>query len=64
MIKLYMYAAAFGLRNPSPFCLKVEMALKFLGLDYEVGLLGDPRKARRESCHSSRWRASASRTRS
>jgi glutathione S-transferase len=45
MIKLYMYASAFGLRNSSPFCLKVEMALKHLGLDYEIALLDDPRKA-------------------
>lgn len=45
MIRLYMYPAAFGLRSPSPFCLKVEMALGFLGLDYEIVLLADPRKA-------------------
>jgi glutathione S-transferase len=45
MIKLYMYAPAFGLRNPSPFCLKVEMALTLLRLDFKVELLGDPRKA-------------------
>lgn len=45
MIKLYTYPPAFGLRNPSPFCLKVEMALRFLRLDYEIELLGDPRKA-------------------
>ena len=45
MIKLYTFPAAFGLRNVSPFCLKVEMALKHLGLDFEIEEMNDPRKA-------------------
>lgn len=45
MIKLYTFPAAFGLRNPSPFCLKIEMALEFLGLDFQIETLSDPRKA-------------------
>jgi glutathione S-transferase len=45
MIKLYTFPAAFGLRNVSPFCLKVEMALKHLDLDFEIEELFDPRKA-------------------
>ena len=45
MIKLYTFPAAFGLRNVSPFCLKVEMALVHLKLDFEIEELFDPRKA-------------------
>lgn len=45
MITLYTFPAAFGLRNVSPFCLKVEMALQWLGLDYEIEEMSDPRKA-------------------
>lgn len=45
MIKLFMFPPAFGLRNASPFCHKVEMALKFLKLDYQIETLGDPGKA-------------------
>lgn len=45
MIKLYVYPAAFGLRNPSPFCLKAEMALRLAGFEHEIELLTDPRKA-------------------
>ena len=45
MIKLYTFPAAFGLRNVSPFCLKVEMALEHLGLDHEIILESDPRKS-------------------
>lgn len=45
MISLYMYPPAFELRNASPFCLKVEMALCYLDFDYDVELLADPRKA-------------------
>ena len=35
MITLYTLPPAFGQRNPSPFCLKVEMALTYLELDFE-----------------------------
>lgn len=45
MIKLYIFPPAFGLRNASPFCVKTEMALRFLELDYQIELLSDPRKA-------------------
>jgi glutathione S-transferase len=33
-IKLYQFPAAFGLPNPSPFCMKVETYLRMAGLDY------------------------------
>lgn len=36
MITLYTLPPAFGQRNPSPFCLKVEMALTHLKLDFEA----------------------------
>jgi glutathione S-transferase len=45
MITLYTLPAAFGLRNPSPFCLKVEMALAHLNLDFEIATQANPRKA-------------------
>ena len=45
MIKLYTFPETFGLRNVSPFCLKVEMALTHLGLDYEIVEESDPRKS-------------------
>ncbi len=45
MIKLYMFPPAFGLRSPSPFCLKAEMTLEYLDIEYQIELLGDPRKA-------------------
>ena len=45
MIKLYTFPEAFGLRNVSPFCLKVEMALAYLGLDFQIVLQADPRKS-------------------
>lgn len=45
MIKLYIFPPAFGLRNVSPFSLKVELALKFLNLEYELVELSDPRQA-------------------
>jgi glutathione S-transferase len=35
MITLYTLPPAFGQRSPSPFCLKVEMALTHLALDFE-----------------------------
>ncbi|MEQ8861172.1 MAG: glutathione S-transferase family protein [Pseudomonadales bacterium] len=45
MIKLYIFPPAFGLRNVSPFCTKVEMALKHLGMDFELVEQADPRPA-------------------
>jgi len=45
MIKLYTLPSAFGLRSVSPFCLKAEMALTYLKLDFEVAFESDPRKA-------------------
>ncbi|BFM15440.1 glutathione S-transferase C-terminal domain-containing protein [Maricurvus nonylphenolicus] len=45
MIKLFIFPAAFGLRNVSPFCLKVEMALKHLNLDFDLVELSDPRQS-------------------
>ncbi len=45
MIQLYTFPEAFGLRNVSPFCLKVEMALAHLGLDYEIVLEANPRNS-------------------
>ena len=45
MIQLYTFPPAFGLRNVSPFCLKVEMALTHLELDYEIIEEADPRKS-------------------
>lgn len=44
MITLFTFPAAFGLRNVSPFCLKVEMALAYLDIDFEIALESDPRK--------------------
>lgn len=35
MITLYTLPPAFGQRNPSPFCLKAEMALTHLKIDFE-----------------------------
>jgi len=45
VLKLYTLGGAFGLRNVSPFCLKVEMAMTHLGLDYALDVEVDPRKA-------------------
>lgn len=47
MTTLYTLPAAFGLRNPSPFCLKIEMALAHLNIDFEIVTVADPRKAPR-----------------
>jgi len=45
MITLYTFPEAFGLRNVSPFCLKVEMALTWLNIDFNIVLESDPRKS-------------------
>jgi len=45
MTTLYTFPPAFGLRNVSPFCLKVEMALTHLGIPFRIEEMSDPRKA-------------------
>ena len=45
MLQLYTLPPAFGLRNPSPFCLKIEMALDHLNLDFEIVHEANPQKA-------------------
>ncbi|MFT5444325.1 MAG: glutathione S-transferase [Myxococcota bacterium] len=45
MLKLYVLPNAFGLRNPGPFALKSEMALRHLKLDFEFVYSGDPSSA-------------------
>lgn len=44
MIQLVTLPPAFGLRNVSPFCLKAEMAMKYLGVEFEHVIEQDPRK--------------------
>lgn len=45
MITLYRFPEGFGLDSPSPFCLKVELALQCSGLQYQVATMTDPRRA-------------------
>ena len=45
MIKLHQFKDNLGVPNPSPFCMKVETYLRMAGLEYEVVLVLDPRKA-------------------
>ena len=42
---LHTLPSAFGQRNPSPFCLKSEMALKYLNLDFSLNQSLDLPKA-------------------
>lgn len=44
-LTLVTLGAAFGLRNVSPFCLKIEMLLTALGLPFDTDVQPDPRKA-------------------
>ncbi len=44
-LTLVTLGGAFGLRNVSPFCLKVEMLMTSLGLPFELDEQPDPRKA-------------------
>ena len=44
-LTLVTLGGAFGLQNVSPFCLKVEMLMMHLGLNYDMDVLADPRKA-------------------
>ena len=36
MLKLFQFHSAFGVRNLSPFCLKLETYLRLTGIEYEV----------------------------
>jgi glutathione S-transferase len=45
MITVFAFIPAFGVPNPSPFCMKVEILLQMAGLPYETRIEGDPRKA-------------------
>ena len=45
MLTLVTLPPAFGMRNVSPFCLKVEMLLVALQMPFEVQVQKDPRKA-------------------
>jgi glutathione S-transferase len=45
MIELVTLPAAFGLRNVSPFCLKIEMQLTALGLEFDTSTIQNPQKA-------------------
>jgi glutathione S-transferase len=44
MITLHHFGPAFGLPDPSPFCIKAEILLKLSGLPYETRI-GDLRRA-------------------
>jgi glutathione S-transferase len=44
MITLTHFPRAFGVPNPSPFCMKVEILLKMAGLPYDEVITSDPRK--------------------
>lgn len=50
MIKLYQFPRAFGLPNPSPFCMKVEAYLRMAELDYEIVEVHDPRPMPKGKC--------------
>jgi glutathione S-transferase len=50
MITLYQFQRAFGLPNPSPFCMKVETYLRLAKLDYEHATLENPGKAPKKQC--------------
>ena len=45
MLELVTLPPAFGMRNVSPFCLKIEMLLSSLGLEFSLSDISDPRKA-------------------
>jgi len=44
-LTLVTLGGAFGLRNVSPFCLKIEMLMTSLGLQFDMDVQSDPRKA-------------------
>ena len=45
MIELVTLPPAFGMRNVSPFCLKIEMLLAALDVPYQMSELANPGKA-------------------
>ena len=45
MLELVVLPPAFGLRNVSPFCLKAELLMTSLELEFASSSLQDPRKA-------------------
>ena len=45
MLELVTLPPAFGMRNVSPFCLKVEMLLTALDVPFTLSSERDPRKA-------------------
>ena len=45
MIEFFKFPPNFGMRDASPFVLKLETYLRLAGLDYETTILSDPRKA-------------------
>jgi len=45
MIELHQFPPAFGLPNPSSFCLKLETWLRIVGLEYTVVHEHDPKRA-------------------
>lgn len=45
MLKLITLPPAFGMRNVSPFCLKIEMLLTALDIPFQLEEQPDPRKA-------------------
>lgn len=44
MITLIQFPRMFGLPNPSPFCIKIEVLLKMAGLAYECEFAANPGK--------------------
>ena len=44
-VKLFQFPAAWGVANPSPFCMKVETFLRMAEIPFEIVVWEDPRKA-------------------
>ena len=45
MIEFFKFPENFGMRDASPFVLKLETYLRLSGLDYKTSIISDPRKA-------------------
>ena len=45
MIEFFKFPENFGIRDASPFVLKLETYLRLAGLDYKTTIITDPRKA-------------------
>lgn len=45
MITLFQFAPSLGLRNPSPFCLKLETYLRMAQVPHTIAVIGDLSKA-------------------